>query len=77
MTGKPYPKFNHLECKQCERCILACPYNLLELSTKINERGYRYVEYVGEGCVGCANCYYTCPEPLAIEIHIPLYKGEE
>jgi 2-oxoisovalerate ferredoxin oxidoreductase delta subunit len=29
------------------------------------------VEYTGEGCTGCGDCYYTCPEPLAIEVHIP------
>jgi len=42
------------------------------MSAELNERGYHYVEYLGEGCTGCANCYYTCPEPLAIEIHIPI-----
>jgi NAD-dependent dihydropyrimidine dehydrogenase PreA subunit len=29
------------------------------------------VEYSGDGCIGCGACYYTCPEPLAIEVHIP------
>jgi 2-oxoisovalerate ferredoxin oxidoreductase delta subunit len=51
---------------------MACPKDVLRMSECLNERGYHYVEYVGSGCIGCANCYYTCPEPLAIEIHIPL-----
>lgn len=69
---QPYPLINILECKACERCIIACPKSLLKMSEGINERGYHYVEYKGMGCTGCANCYYTCPEPLAIEVHIPL-----
>jgi len=69
---EPYPVINILECKACGRCIIACPKDVLMMSEMINERGYHYVEYVGKGCTGCANCYYTCPEPLAIEIHIPL-----
>jgi 2-oxoisovalerate ferredoxin oxidoreductase delta subunit len=73
---EPYPVINIIECKACERCIAACPKSLLKMSGEINERGYHYVEYVGEGCTGCANCYYTCPEPSAIEIHIPLKEKE-
>ncbi len=69
---EPYSVINIIECKACGRCIVACPKDLLKLSDDLNERGYHYVEYAGEGCTGCANCYYTCPEPLAIEIHIPV-----
>lgn len=73
---EPYPVINILECKACGRCILACPKGVLSMSEELNERGYHYVVYKGEGCSGCANCYYTCPEPLAIEIHIPLKEEE-
>lgn len=69
---EPYPVINPLECKGCERCIIACPARALKLVTKLNERGYRYVEYMGGGCTGCGACYYTCPEPNAVEVHIPL-----
>ncbi|MDO5851283.1 MAG: ferredoxin family protein [Methanobacteriaceae archaeon] len=75
MTNEPYPKINILECKSCERCVIACPQDLLKLSDNLNQRGYKYVEYNGEGCIGCLNCYYTCPEPLAIEIHIPIKEN--
>ncbi|MFI4911536.1 MAG: ferredoxin family protein [Sedimentisphaeraceae bacterium JB056] len=68
---EPYPVINILECKACGRCIVACPKGVLKMSDKINERGYHYVEFSGEGCIGCANCFYTCPEPNAIEVHVP------
>jgi len=68
---KPYPVINALECKACERCIVACPVNVLEMGDETNERGYHFAIYSGEGCIGCGACYYTCPEPLAIEVHIP------
>lgn len=69
---EPYPVLNSIECKACGRCIVACPKGVLSMGHMLNERAYHYVEYTGSGCIGCANCYYTCPEPLAIEIHIPL-----
>ena len=68
---EPYPVINELECKACERCILACRRGVLEMSNDVNPRGYHYVIFTGEGCTGCGDCYYTCPEPLAIEVHIP------
>lgn len=71
---EPYPVINIEECKACDRCVLACPRKVLQMSTEINERGYHFVEYQGDGCNGCGNCYYTCPEPLAIEVHIPQRK---
>ncbi len=56
------------ECKGCERCIKACPKDLLKLSGKFNTMGYVAVEYIGQGCIGCGNCYYACPEPGAVTI---------
>jgi acetyl-CoA synthetase len=68
---RPYMLISFQECKACERCILACPTNVLKMGAELNQRGYRYVTYAGEGCIGCGACYYTCPEPLAIEVHVP------
>ncbi|MDD1775615.1 MAG: ferredoxin family protein [Methanobacterium sp.] len=67
----PYPVINKLECKSCERCVIACKKDVLKMSNDVNPRGYHYVIFQGEGCTGCGDCYYTCPEPLAIEVHIP------
>ncbi|MBL7106507.1 MAG: 4Fe-4S dicluster domain-containing protein [Phycisphaerae bacterium] len=64
------PVINVLECKGCGRCIIACPKDVLEMSSELNERGYHFVKYKGSGCIGCGNCYYSCPEPLALEVHI-------
>ena len=75
---KPYPVINSLECKACERCLEACPVEVLKMGEELNDRGYLYAVYTGDGCIGCGACYYTCPEPLAIEVHIPQKeKGEE
>ena len=67
----PYPVIHALECKACNRCVIECPKKVLEMGTTLNERGYVYVTYMGEGCTGCGNCYYTCPEPNAVEVYIP------
>ena len=73
-TVPPYPVVHALECKACGRCVEACPAHALAISPEFNERGYHYSVYAGEGCVGCALCYYTCPEPGAIEVHLPVKK---
>lgn len=41
------------------------------MTDEVNRRGYHYAVYQGQGCTGCGDCYYTCPEPLAVEVHIP------
>lgn len=81
MTNKsdkksPHPVIHELECKACGRCIIDCPKDVLVMGTELNDRGYTYVIYTGEGCTGCANCYYTCPEPSAIEVYVPR-KGKK
>lgn len=74
---KPYPVINSLECKACERCLEACPVEVLKMGEELNDRGYLYAIYAGDGCIGCGACYYTCPEPLAIEVHIPQKEKAE
>lgn len=68
-TSLPYPKIDPDECKSCERCIHACPKKVLKLSPHFNKKGVHPVEYSGKGCIGCGICFYTCPEPYAIEVH--------
>ncbi|MBD3299462.1 MAG: 4Fe-4S dicluster domain-containing protein [candidate division Zixibacteria bacterium] len=55
-------------CKGCGFCVQACVQDCLAISKDINERGYNYAYYLGEGCTGCGLCFYSCPEPSAITI---------
>jgi 2-oxoglutarate ferredoxin oxidoreductase subunit delta len=49
------------KCKGCELCVAACPPNVLEMSTAVNEMGYRYPE-LSPGCTGCTACQMVCPD---------------
>jgi len=68
-SRKPFPELIHLECKACGRCIDACPKKVLFMGDELNARGYHFSVYQGEGCTGCGNCFYVCPEPHAIRVH--------
>jgi NAD-dependent dihydropyrimidine dehydrogenase PreA subunit len=67
----PRPVFEADECKGCGRCVSACPKKCLCLSSRLNSRGVKPAHYVGEGCTGCAICFYNCPEPYVITIEKP------
>lgn len=67
----PRPVIDADECKSCGRCVAACPKKCLRLANRLNKRGVRPAEYVGEGCTGCAVCFYNCPEPYVIVIEKP------
>ena len=58
-----YPVINKEICKGCMRCIVGCPQNAILLSQD------QFAYYSGNGCTGCKDCYFTCPEPLALEVH--------
>jgi NAD-dependent dihydropyrimidine dehydrogenase PreA subunit len=73
--SKPYPVIRIEECKGCGRCVIACPKKVLRFRERVNARGYRVVEYTGDGCIGCGMCFYTCPEPNTFEIHVPEKAG--
>ena len=55
-------------------CVAACPRKVLRIKETLNVRGVNPAEYVGEGCIGCAICFYNCPEPYAIQVHKPEKK---
>jgi NAD-dependent dihydropyrimidine dehydrogenase PreA subunit len=67
----PRPLIADDECKSCGRCVSACPKKCLRLADRLNSRGVKPAEYAGEGCTGCAICFYNCPEPYAIVIRKP------
>ena len=51
-------------CKGCNLCVVACPLDVLALTTKeVNKRGYTFVQAVLEDtCIGCASCAMVCPD---------------
>jgi 2-oxoglutarate ferredoxin oxidoreductase subunit delta len=51
------------KCKGCEMCITACPPGVLEMSTDVNEMGYRY-PLLHPGCTGCTACQLICPDAV-------------
>ena len=50
-------------CKGCSICIEVCPKGALEISVKINRRGY-YIPIVKdqEICACCRLCEHICPD---------------
>ncbi len=62
------PEIEADSCKGYGRCVAACPKQCLELQTTMNKMGIKPVGYTGEGCIGCAMCFYNCPEPYAIKV---------
>lgn len=64
----PRPEIDADECKSCGRCVAACPRHCLKIEARLNRRGVSPAAYIGEGCVGCAICFYNCPEPYAIKV---------
>jgi len=55
-------------CKGCGLCVSVCPKDVLEISNKINMKGY-YPAYQArpEECIVCAMCCMMCPD-VAITI---------
>ena len=57
-------------CKGCERCVDACPVDIIEMATEVNAKGYLPAVLVDEGkCTGCAVCALVCPD-VAIEVYV-------
>jgi 2-oxoglutarate ferredoxin oxidoreductase subunit delta len=48
-------------CKGCDLCIGACPPGVLQMSSEVNTRGYRF-PLLRPGCTGCKACSQICPD---------------
>jgi 2-oxoglutarate ferredoxin oxidoreductase subunit delta len=57
-------------CKGCERCIVACPQQILAMSTQLNARGFYFAQMASPPrCIGCRMCAISCPDS-AIEVFV-------
>ncbi|MCQ2238769.1 MAG: 4Fe-4S binding protein [Bacteroidaceae bacterium] len=61
-------------CKGCNLCVVACPLDVLALTTKsVNQKGYPFAQQVLEDtCNGCASCATVCPDGC-----ITVYRTKE
>ncbi len=55
-------------CKGCGLCVTICPKDVLEISEKVNTKGYfPAFQARPEDCIKCALCCSMCPD-VAITI---------
>ncbi len=64
----PLVKIEAERCKGCELCVRACPQGIINMSEKINTKGYQYANVFEQPrCIGCKLCALTCPD-VAIQV---------
>jgi len=52
-------------CKGCELCVIACPSNVIRLSSDVNGKGYHFAYMENpNACTGCTNCGLVCPDSV-------------
>lgn len=58
-------EINEITCKGCTLCTIACPQDVIQMSTeKPNAKGYYPAALVDPDgkCTGCALCAVACPD---------------
>jgi 2-oxoglutarate ferredoxin oxidoreductase subunit delta len=61
-------KIDEDRCKGCGLCVEVCPKNVLEISGRVNAKGYfPACQARPEDCVFCGTCFIMCPD-VAISI---------
>ena len=47
----------------CDLCVVACPFDVLDLSKDANNKGYNFSFMKNpESCTGCTACAEVCPD---------------
>ena len=60
-------------CKGCGLCVSVCPKHVLEISKKVNAKGYfPAFQARPQDCVRCALCCTMCPD-----VAIPITAEQE
>ena len=55
--------FDEDHCKGCALCVGACPKSILNISDRLNDKGYRVAEISdADKCIACAFCARICPD---------------
>ena len=64
-------RINQEKCKGCLLCIGACPKGLIKVSSRLNQKGAKPVEFIdnNQECLGCMMCAVICPD-CCIEVYI-------
>ncbi len=67
-------------CKGCLLCTTVCPKEIIVLSDRFNQNGYKVVEVPDgemEKCTGCKSCATICPDYAITVYKTPTKKGDK